>query len=986
MKSESNPGMVSRIEEILKQNKKVLGEDFIQRTQKNLEPFREKESVSGMRETSEENIKVAVVGAFSCGKSTFINSILGDQVAPVEITPKTHGVTSFLFGEKETYDADGKTITREEYQEQVQDGENQVKHFIVNYPCERLKLLEFIDSPGFGSVSGKDEEVAKKDTALSEEAVNRADVVFFLTNITEGVIQGDALARLESICQQNENAVNPHRRIYVILTWADKKAPKERQNVQQSIQKLCSEHKLPVEGVLLYSSLPIEKFKSKSMQEFFSQARDGLFSILLDLQKFRVELLKYRQALKSQFRQVKLQSFLDSFQKDCAELIASQREIQTHAIQKKLEKEWKAFQEEVAECLSGVMKTKFVAVEEMLVWFDEEPRLFSSNRMEMKCDIDFAQLLRSDLNSIKEKISEIGEKYGYKISLDKKSPYANFLSDREEEKKLPLEGDELAYNMLTDYYSRPSSVDVFPLNSLRDYYTKFCVELVLSMGGPWAYYETIEKLYEIKNEKIQQLGHLIDSEASDYFSEMLASEMKPWLLEDAKKKALKSINSSIDKLQKAVDTLLENKDAEEEIKESSKEVQEPENASQDVSALCDIVLLDAGTKALKVAKVIAQLSGRAVDAVLEALEEPPCKVLEGVSEQEAATAKTQLEALGANVELNVKGGASAQPEQATPAVCDIVLLDVGSKALKVAKTISQLSGRELDAVLEALEDPPYKVLEGIALTEAESAKTQLEALGAAIDISMTLSPAPQKAAEQKRQLAEPEETFDVVLTNAGGKVIKVSKLLAPILNKGLDEVVENLEKLPMTIQKGLRKEEADSLQKQLSELGAEISLVSSKKPEKIMFELKYVDVVITQTGPQTMKLAQKISQETNGDFDEILEAVEELPFVVAKHITFAKGQSLKAALETLGATIELPQAKPEPNSPYSVILCEAGPNKKRVIEILEKLAEIPQEQSRVFLQNLPVMVSNEQSQRDALTLAEALTAVGASTKIQPPIQ
>ena len=340
---QENTGAISALDiaEKILANDLLFNEDFVQQQKKNLAALQETEKTSSkFHEMPEENLKVAVVGAFSCGKSAFINSILEDSVAPSEITPLTHGVTSFIYGEKEIYKADDNLINREEYQAKVQGKDEKVKHFIIEYPCARLKEFEFIDSPGFASVSNNENKLAQEDTALSEEAVHRADVVFFLNNVTEGVIQGDSLKRLHAIVK-DEKAGNPHRRVYVVLTWADQKPPKARNTIRDSIIQLCEDEKLSIDGVMLYSSVP-EKAK-KSDQDFFHAAKEQLFLILTKLRQEGQELKKFRSELKQHADSLKKKTILNSFINACKLHLNYQPSVLKYQQEKKFDKDWEKF-------------------------------------------------------------------------------------------------------------------------------------------------------------------------------------------------------------------------------------------------------------------------------------------------------------------------------------------------------------------------------------------------------------------------------------------------------------------------------------------------------------------------------------------------------------------------------------------------------------------------------------------------------------------
>ncbi len=811
------PETVKRIHSLMEEYNDLLGNEFIKRVKRDLEAFEGQDNQGGMRKTSDENLKVAVVGAFSCGKSTFINSILNDQVAPVEITPKTHGVTSFLYGEKETYDADGKSITREQYQEQVQDGDNQVKHFLVQYPCERPKNLEFMDSPGFGSVSGKAEEVAKKDTALSQEAVNRADVVFFLTNITEGVIQGDALERLTQICNQKEDVINPHRRIYVILTWADAKSPSERSTVQKSIQKLVNEHQLPIQGVLLYSSLPLEKFRSASQKEYFSEARENLFNVLLDLQKFRVELIAFRQKLKSHFDQIKVQRFQHSFFPAIRSIIDSAREIKEHDLQRGLLNDWNAFREEAAECIYKVFLKKLGDNEYSLI-YNEEEHFFSKSKIEVLCQKDLASLSAEELKSITAEIIRAGTNHGFTITSNSKSPFGLFFNPNSTKKEAfkEIENVHNAYKCLHEslFGYNWSELEIFPQGSLRDSFVKIVVEMSLSLGGPW-YVDGVEEKARAKR---QALMNIYNSEAKDHFLELIDSEMKNKLFNAKVEELMKKETQRLEALSEAVDAI-------ENAAEETPEVPVQAPAAATSCQTCDVILTSTGTKTLKIARVIVQITGKNLEELLEELEEPPVTLQENAPVQQGQELKEKLEELGAGIELKMH----ATPVVKPPASYRIILTDIGKSPLKVARQVVQLTERKLDEVLEAFEEEaPYSLDISFPEDKATELKEQLEALGAKVELEADIQEADIVTDIKDSNISNKLVTYTLSLLSVGSKSLQVAKFLSEITEQDLEELLEKIEDLPYTLETSFSEEKAKELKKQLETLGCEVGILATE--------------------------------------------------------------------------------------------------------------------------------------------------------------
>ncbi|HZX63294.1 MAG TPA: 50S ribosomal protein L7/L12, partial [Bacteroidales bacterium] len=67
-------------------------------------------------------------------------------------------------------------------------------------------------------------------------------------------------------------------------------------------------------------------------------------------------------------------------------------------------------------------------------------------------------------------------------------------------------------------------------------------------------------------------------------------------------------------------------------------------------------------------------------------------------------------------------------------------------------------------------------------------------------------------------------TFDVVLKSAGQAKLAVVKLVKELTSLGLKEAKELVDAAPKAVKEGVSKDEAQALQKQLQDAGAEVEI------------------------------------------------------------------------------------------------------------------------------------------------------------------
>ena len=74
------------------------------------------------------------------------------------------------------------------------------------------------------------------------------------------------------------------------------------------------------------------------------------------------------------------------------------------------------------------------------------------------------------------------------------------------------------------------------------------------------------------------------------------------------------------------------------------------------------------------------------------------------------------------------------------------------------------------------------------------------------------------------EAAEEQTAFDVILTAAGQSKLAVVKLVKELTSLGLKEAKELVDSAPKAIKEGVSKDEADALEAQLKEAGAEVEV------------------------------------------------------------------------------------------------------------------------------------------------------------------
>ena len=199
-------------------------------------------------EKGNTKVEVGVIGSFSSGKSTFINSLFGKAICPMNVKPTTSSITKFYYDSKEKITINNKEITQDEYHNLAQhlkgDTQNTKTNYIeYAYPFERLNSIVLYDTPGFNN------NLNDNDTAITMRTLESVDVICFVVDISKGALDKSSIERLSTL---------KDKRMYCILNKSDLKS-------KDAINKIKNEilsKKIFIE-VIEYSSSKVLEFGEK---------------------------------------------------------------------------------------------------------------------------------------------------------------------------------------------------------------------------------------------------------------------------------------------------------------------------------------------------------------------------------------------------------------------------------------------------------------------------------------------------------------------------------------------------------------------------------------------------------------------------------------------------------------------------------------------------------------------------------------------------
>jgi len=202
--------------------------------------------------------QIAVIGEFSAGKSTFINSLLGKQILPEGFAPTTRHFIRLVYGEQPILLIDGK------------DGEvkwERVKELAkgtlleLHYPSPILKKVIFIDTPGSNDPTFKTE-------GRLLQLMEQVDLVIFIFNATQALKESERLFLSQLITRKERD------KFLFLLNWIDG-VSNPRQLKMELLPQLAELMEWGEEEtrrrLFLYSAREVLEGKRRELGELFSQ-------------------------------------------------------------------------------------------------------------------------------------------------------------------------------------------------------------------------------------------------------------------------------------------------------------------------------------------------------------------------------------------------------------------------------------------------------------------------------------------------------------------------------------------------------------------------------------------------------------------------------------------------------------------------------------------------------------------------------------------
>jgi|GEM_PF-732346 len=291
-----------------------------------------------------QKVVVGVGGAFSAGKSSLINTLLGKKRLVVEIDPTTSLPTYLLHGEQEQITALNLfrrrvTLSQDEFaslthEEKIKYGSQiagLLRSAFVSDPDFAWKNIALLDTPGY-SKPDSEQWSERTDESVARSQLNLSNFMIWVVSATQGTISDDDLKFLATL-----NADIPK---LIVVSRADAKTPEDIAKIVALVKQTTAERGINVLDVVPVSARKKNDYPVQPVVEFLEKWNEQKKSLSF-ARNFKRQFLEYARFIqgKQQQTQIKLEQINKLLVlSDHNEQILLTERLQ--AIEKNSNKEW----------------------------------------------------------------------------------------------------------------------------------------------------------------------------------------------------------------------------------------------------------------------------------------------------------------------------------------------------------------------------------------------------------------------------------------------------------------------------------------------------------------------------------------------------------------------------------------------------------------------------------------------------------------------
>ena len=256
------------------------------------------ERLRRVRDRLGEPLRVAIVGRVKAGKSTLLNALVGEELAPTDAGECTRVVTWYVDGPsyKATLhprngEARAASFTREGGAISISLGElsaEEIERIVIEWPSSALRAMSLIDTPGLASIST--ELSASTEAAFGREADSPADAIVYLTRHLHP-------ADLRFLDAFTDSADTAPTSVIAVLSRADEVGV-GRANAMVSAERVAARYArdprlrricqavVPVAGLIAQAGVTLREDEFHAFERLARLTPDDLEQLLLSVDDF----------------------------------------------------------------------------------------------------------------------------------------------------------------------------------------------------------------------------------------------------------------------------------------------------------------------------------------------------------------------------------------------------------------------------------------------------------------------------------------------------------------------------------------------------------------------------------------------------------------------------------------------------------------------------------------------------------------------------